>query len=76
MRSDCVTQASDSVNDGHCSIGHGIELVEPTWLEARGHQEHVDTCSNPVCHLDGEADPSSALVLVPADQGVDRDEKR
>lgn len=41
-----VSKPSCGMSDGRSSISHGIELVQATRLEPRGHEQHVCCCSD------------------------------
>ena len=40
---DSVCEATHGMHDRGRPIGHGVELVQPAWLEAGRHQQQVHT---------------------------------
>jgi len=60
----CVPEATGCMGHGHSSIAHGIQLVQPAWLKAGGHQQQVTGSCDFVAHGHIEADPASRLVWI------------
>jgi len=55
--------AAYRMNNRNSAISHGIQLVQATGLEARGHEQDVTAGSDAVGHAHAEPHPPSALVL-------------
>lgn len=45
MRNDCVFETPCRMSYWGCSVFHCIELIQPAWLEARGHEQEITSCS-------------------------------
>ena len=51
------------MNNRDSAVSHGIQLVQATGLEARGHEQDVTASSDAVGHAHAEPHPPPALVL-------------
>lgn len=63
-RQHCVSEATSGMRHGHCAIAHGIQLVQPTRLKARGHEQKITGCSDLVAHGHIEANPASCSIWI------------
>mmetsp|Transcript_26826 Transcript_26826/g.63635 ORF Transcript_26826/g.63635 Transcript_26826/m.63635 type:complete len:766 (-) Transcript_26826:186-2483(-) len=59
---DCVPQPAGGMRNGDGSVGHCVQLVQPTGLESRGHDDDVCSSDDPVGDGDREPDPSAEVV--------------
>src|SRR6266545_5695642 len=59
---DGVGEAARRAHDRKRTVAQAVELVEPTWLESRGHQEEIGTCFDAVCAGIVESDVRAEAV--------------
>lgn len=57
-----ISQASGSMCNGDGPIAHGKQLIQPTGLKARGHQQNVTPSHDSVGHRDAKSHPASEVV--------------
>ena len=57
-----ISQTAGGVCDGDGAIAHGKQLVQPTGLKARGHQQNVTPSHDPVGDRDAKPHPASEVV--------------
>ncbi len=53
------------MHHGYGAVGHGVQLVQPAWLEAAGHEQDVAAGGDAVGDADVEPHPRPALVPPP-----------
>lgn len=41
---DCVPQPTGGMCNRHCSVLHGVQLVQAAWLKAGGHEQQIAGC--------------------------------
>lgn len=59
-----VPEATSGMRHRYSSIAHSIQLVQPAWLKAGGHQQQITCSCDLVTHGHIEANPASCLVGV------------
>ena len=57
-----VSQTTGSMCNGNSPIAHGKQLVQATWLKARGHEQDVTPSHDSVGDRDAKSHPASEVV--------------
>ena len=58
-----MNELSYCVDNWHCAIGHGVQLIQATGLKAGWHEQDVAASRDAMRHAYTEANPAATLVL-------------